>query len=175
MTDASGRPHWYPAYVGLGSNLDEPGKQLDEAIAALERLPESRLCAVSRRYRSAPMGPQDQPDFVNAAVVLLTRLDAISLLGHLQAIEIAQGRVRDREHWGPRRIDLDLLVYGNTTMSTPDLTLPHPGIAERNFVLFPLGDIAPGLAVPGKGTVARLIASLPNDAPAISVIESPDP
>ena len=159
--------HWHPAYIGLGSNLDEPEVQIGVARRSLENLPGTRVCAHSSMYQTSPMGPSDQPDFVNAATAVLTQLDAMSLLGHLQAIEIAQGRVRDRERWGPRRIDLDLLVFGRLQMADEILQVPHPGIPERNFVLLPLMDIAPQLLVPGLGTVARLNSQLPADAAAI--------
>ncbi len=159
--------HWHPAYIGLGSNLDEPEVQIGVARQSLENLPNTRVCAHSALYQTSPMGPSDQPDFVNAATSVLTQLDAHSLLGHLQAIEIAQGRVRDRERWGPRRIDLDLLVFGRLQFTDANLQVPHPGIPERNFVLLPLLDVAPQLVVPGLATVTRLYGQLPADAAAI--------
>lgn len=162
---------WYPAYVGIGSNLDDPVQQVRAARVALGKLPDSRTCGHSPLYRSAPMGPADQPDFINAVSAILTTLDARSLLGHLQAIEIAQGRIRDRERWGPRRIDLDLLVFGRQRFDDDELCVPHPGIAERNFVLLPLMDIAPHLAVPGLASVAKLVAALPADAPSIERLD----
>lgn len=150
---------WTPAYIGLGANLDSPRKQIGQALSALSELPESKLIAVSPFYRSAPMGPPDQPDYINAAASLLTLLPARDLLAAMQAIEHRQGRRRDGQRWGPRTIDLDLLVYGNARMNEPGLTLPHPGIAERNFVLFPLRDIAPGLVIPGLASVKTLASA----------------
>ncbi len=151
---------WVPAYVALGSNLAGPDRQVDDAFARLAQLPDSRLVARSRLYRARPMGPQDQPDFVNAAAGLLTRLSAPELLAHLQAVERAMGREMPERRWGARLIDLDLLIYSTvaTGKDAPanGLVLPHPGIHERNFVLYPLADIAPELHIPGRGQVAEL-------------------
>jgi 2-amino-4-hydroxy-6-hydroxymethyldihydropteridine diphosphokinase len=153
--------YWSPAYVGIGSNLEDPASQVRMAFDGLAQMPDSRLVAVSDLYRNPPMGPQDQPDYVNAAVGLLTRLSPAELLGELQALEKRQGRTRIKDdHWGPRVIDLDLLVFGHRTINNPGLNLPHPGISERNFVLFPLCDIAPRLAVPGQGIVYQLAQQL---------------
>ncbi len=149
---------WWPAYVGLGSNLDDPPVQLEQAFAALGQLPESRLMLRSPSYRTAPFGPVAQPHFLNAVAGLLTRLDPEALLAQLRALETLQGRAPARERWGPRRIDLDLLVHGRETRSGPALTLPHPGIPQRNFVLYPLRDLAPDLDVPGLGSVRDLAA-----------------
>jgi len=131
------------------------------ACAALGDIPYTRLMAASRSYGNPPMGPQDQPDYVNAVAALLTRLSPHELLAELQQLEAALGRVRTAgDRWGPRIIDLDLLIHGLSEQSSPELTLPHPGISERNFVLFPLCDIAPALTVPGQGKVAALAAAL---------------
>ncbi|HRP88067.1 MAG TPA: 2-amino-4-hydroxy-6-hydroxymethyldihydropteridine diphosphokinase [Gammaproteobacteria bacterium] len=148
-----------PAYVGLGSNLDEPAVQLRRALTALGRLPGTRLVAVSSFYGNPPMGPQDQPDFVNAVAGLLTTLPAMELLAALQAIEAAQGRRRDGPRWGPRTLDLDLLVYGALRRDGEALVLPHPGIADRPFVVVPLHEIAPGLRLPGGPSIERLAAA----------------
>lgn len=150
------RPHWWPAYVGLGSNVDEPVAQLERAFAELAALPETFLRARSGLYRSAPVGPAGQPDFINACALLPTRLPPQLLLERLQAIETAHGRRHDGASWGPRPLDLDLLLYGFRTFRTPELTLPHPRITERNFVLLPLSEIAPGLTIPGQGSVSAL-------------------
>lgn len=151
--------HWVPAYIGVGSNLDDPAAQVRRALAALAELPDSRVVATSRLYGNPPLGPQDQPDYVNGVAGLLTQLPAATLLQQLQALETRLGRVRVAgDRWGPRIIDLDLLVYGTRTQAEPGLTLPHPGIPERNFVLFPLLDIAPHLVVPGQGSVTVLAA-----------------
>ena len=144
-------PHWYPAYVGLGSNLHGPAGQLQAAIEMLGTLARTRLIAQSSLYRSAPFGGIEQPDFMNAAVSLLTQLTAQELLA-----EMRRGRDRDEVRWGPRVLDLDLLVYGGMTIAEPDLVVPHPGIAERNFVLLPLQEIAPELVIPGLGRLASL-------------------
>ena len=147
---------WQPAYIGLGSNLEEPGTQVRRACAALQALPCTRLVRVSPLYRSKPLGPVPQPDFINAVVGILTQLDPRALLGELKALERALGRPEEHERWGPRVIDLDLLVYGRERREESGLTLPHSGIVERNFVLYPLGDLAPELDVPGLGRVAEL-------------------
>jgi len=102
------------------------------------------------------MGPQDQPDYLNAVVGLQTELSAFKLLGELQNIENLHGRVRDGERWGPRTLDLDLLLYADEVINTPELKVPHPGIAERSFVLLPLAELAPDLVVPNKGSVSKL-------------------
>ncbi len=148
---------WIPAYIGLGSNLDDPPGQVRAALAALSGLPDSRLVAQSTLVRNPPLGDAAQPEFVNAVAGLLTRLPAADLLDRLLDLEARQGRRRDPDtRWGARRIDLDLLVYGDLCLSSDRLKLPHPGIAARNFVLFPLLEIAPGLEVPGLGPVRRL-------------------
>lgn len=146
------------AAVGLGSNLNDPVAQVRGALAALAALPDSELLAASSLYRNPPMGPQDQPDYVNAAALLRTRLTAQALLQELQALERRQGRVRERR-WGPRTIDLDLLLWGGATINEPGLIVPHPGLHERPFVLYPLAEIAPGLHVPGRGRVDALAAA----------------
>jgi len=145
------------AYIGLGSNLDGPVNQLDAAVKALGGLPGSRVDAVSPYYASPPMGPQDQPDFVNGAARLLTGLAPLELLDALQHIEQQQGRVR-RRRWGERSLDLDLLLYGDCRLDNPRLRVPHPGLAERAFVLRPLLDLAPDLEVPGFGDIATLLS-----------------
>ena len=147
---------WQPAYIGLGSNLQDPRAQVLRACSALERLPATRFVSRSPLYRSTPFGPVSQPDFINAVAGVITQLDSCALLGELLALERAFGRPAQRERWGPRIIDLDLLVHGRERRQDPGLTLPHPGIVERNFVLYPLGDLAPDLEVPGLGRVAEL-------------------
>jgi 2-amino-4-hydroxy-6-hydroxymethyldihydropteridine diphosphokinase len=148
---------WQPAYVGIGSNQQGPRAQLARAFEELASLPETRLIARSRLYGTRPFGPVPQDDFVNAVAGLLTQLPPHGLLEQLRRIEVAHGRVRD-VRWGPRPLDLDLLVYGRVRQSDAELTLPHPGIVERNFVLYPLADFAPELDVPGLGRVAQLAA-----------------
>jgi 2-amino-4-hydroxy-6-hydroxymethyldihydropteridine diphosphokinase len=156
-------PRWTPAYIGLGSNLEGPQRQVERAFGALAGLPESLLVARSRLYRSRPLGPQDQPDFVNAAAGLLTRLAPEDLLARLKQLEATLGREQPIRRWGPRVIDFDLLLYGAETRATPILKLPHPGLLERNWVLYPLQEIAPCLWVPGKGRVADLAAAIGTD------------
>src|SRR3954471_8904848 len=149
---------WAPAYVAIGSNLDDPAQQVISAFIALAAIERTRVIARSRLYRSAPMGPQDQPEFVNAAAGLLTQLSARELFQEFKSLERQLGREVPVVRWGPRRIDLDLLVYGAERIDETDLTVPHPGVPVRNFVLYPLKDIAPELNVPGHGSVAQLAA-----------------
>ena len=149
---------WYPAYVALGRNLDGPATQIEQAFASLSELPGCRLIARSRLYRTQPLGPQEQPEFVNAAAGLLTTLSPRELLVALKNLERALGRDVPVVRWGPRRIDLDLLVYADVRIAESDLVVPHPGLPERNFVLYPLRDIAPDLQVPGHGRVNQLVA-----------------
>lgn len=148
------------AYIGLGSNLDHPARQLEIALTALAALPGTTLVARSRLYRNPPLGPPDQPDYVNAVAAIDTDLAPLALLDGLQSIESAQGRVRDGSRWGPRTIDLDLIAYGAATIDLPGLKVPHPGLAARNFVLIPLHEIAPDVAIPGHPPLAALIAAL---------------
>jgi 2-amino-4-hydroxy-6-hydroxymethyldihydropteridine diphosphokinase len=150
------KTHWYPAYVGIGSNLQGPARQVEAAAALLDERDDVRLVATSSLYKSAAFGGVEQPDFVNAVAAILTTLSAVELLAALQAIENRQGRKRDEQRWGPRVIDLDLLVYAGQDIDEPDLVVPHPGIHERNFVLLPLKEIAPDLVIPGLGRVERI-------------------
>jgi 2-amino-4-hydroxy-6-hydroxymethyldihydropteridine diphosphokinase len=147
---------WQPAYIGVGSNVDDPTAQVRLAVSKLGLLSATRVVRVSPLYGSRPFGPILQPDFVNAVVAVLTQLAPRALLAELQALETSLGRSVEHEKWGPRLIDLDLLVYGRERYAAPDFVLPHPGISERNFVLLPLADIAPDLDVPGLGRVAVL-------------------
>jgi 2-amino-4-hydroxy-6-hydroxymethyldihydropteridine diphosphokinase len=155
--------HWFPAYVGLGSNLDEPAARVQEALRTLSDLPDCCAITGSPLYGSRPLGPVAQPDFCNAVAGLLTRLAARDLLRVLRAQEQQLGRGPTRERWGPRRIDLDLLVYGTLQLASDELTVPHPGIVQRNFVLYPLADVAPDLVIPALGRVADLKRSLSSD------------
>jgi 2-amino-4-hydroxy-6-hydroxymethyldihydropteridine diphosphokinase len=154
------RPYWRPAYVGVGSNLDDPREQVRAGIDALGTIPESQLWLRSASYRSAPMSDDDQPDYINAVVGLLTCLTAETLLGKLRDIEDAQGRDRGAGRWRPRTLDLDLLALSDQLVDSDALTLPHPGIAERNFVLLPWTEIAPYFRVPGLGCVKDLAGRL---------------
>jgi len=146
------------AWVSLGSNQDEPVRQLKTALEEMNDLPGCRLLRQSRIYRSPPWGPvPDQPDFANAVAELDTGLLPHELLMALQALESDHARVR-RERWGPRTLDLDLLLYDDLSMMTDDLTLPHPRLHERAFVLVPLAELAPGLELPGRGKVRDLLS-----------------
>ena len=155
------------AYIGLGSNLDNPRDQVLDALRELALQEGIQLLAQSSLYLSEPMGPQDQPEFINAVAAIETRLEPLLLLEVLQAIEKKHARKRER-HWGPRTLDLDLLLYGEERISHPDLTVPHPGIPERSFVLLPLREVAPGLAIEGLGNVDELLQKLGN--PVLEVI-----
>ncbi|NYT47396.1 MAG: 2-amino-4-hydroxy-6-hydroxymethyldihydropteridine diphosphokinase [Candidatus Methanofishera endochildressiae] len=151
------------AYIGLGSNLATPEAQINTARNAITALPEVFEDAFSSLYRSPPMGPQDQPDYINAVMAITTDLSAIQLLRRLQQIELDHGRVRKDERWGARTLDLDILLYGQQMINQPDLIVPHYGLKERAFVLYPLQEIAPELEVPGQGTMTELLASCPLD------------
>lgn len=164
----SAKPHWFPAYVGLGSNLQMPARQVENAIALLADIPYTRLIAASSLYRSAPIGGIEQPDFVNAAAALLTQLGPSDLLAELKGIEARQGREKNGQRWGPRVLDLDLLAHAAAVIDEPGITIPHPGIAERNFVLLPLLEIAPDLAIPGLGRIAAIPVN--RDEPSIARI-----
>ncbi|MEQ1621134.1 MAG: 2-amino-4-hydroxy-6-hydroxymethyldihydropteridine diphosphokinase [Methylococcales bacterium] len=149
------------AFIGLGSNLAMPSQQITQARTAIAATNGIQELAFSSLYKSAPMGPQDQPDYVNAVMAIATDLSPLELLKILQRIEHEHGRVRNGERWGPRTLDLDLLLYGDQQIQVPDLTVPHVGIAEREFVLYPLYEIAPDLTVPGKGSLSDLVANCP--------------
>ncbi len=144
-------------YIGLGSNLESPIEQLQSAVAAMDALPEAQVRRVSSFYRNPPMGPQTQPDYVNAVVELEVEMTAEALLDTLQQIENDHGRLRKGERWGPRTLDLDILLYGEEFIESVRLTVPHPGLAKRAFVLLPLHEIAADLVVPGLGSVAKLL------------------
>lgn len=145
------------AYIGLGSNIEEPVGQIKGALTALSTHPKIRVKAVSSFYRNPPMGPQDQPDFVNAVAEIETDLEPEPLFEVLVGIEDAHGRERHGRRWGPRSLDLDLLLYGEEIIETERLTVPHPGIPDRPFVLKPLHEIAPDLVIPGMGSVELLM------------------
>ncbi len=149
-------PLWRPAYVAIGSNLNGPAAQVVAAFERMRSLPATRLERRSRLYSSAPVGRPDQPDYVNAAAGLLTQLGARDLLNSLLDIERAMGRER-HERWGPRIIDLDLVWIVGHPIDEAGLTVPHPAVSERNFVLYPLADIAPTLGIPGLGRVSDLL------------------
>lgn len=148
-------------FVGLGSNLSDPVHQVRTALVALAQIPDSRLVEASSLYRSDPMGPQDQNDYINAVAQLSTNLTPIELLDQLQAIEQVHGRERKNERWGPRTLDLDLLLYSDQIIDIPRLQVPHYGLARRSFVLLPLKEIVGGdFQVPGQEKVAALVNKL---------------
>ena len=150
---------WIPACIGIGSNLDDPVAQVRRALVNLDTTDDVRLMASSGLYRNPPMGPIGQPDYINAVAIVLTRMAPRDLLSALQGIERAQGRVGESAaRWGPRALDLDILTYGYREIDDPGLMIPHPGISERNFVLFPMLEIAPELHIPGQGCVRHLAA-----------------
>ena len=150
------------SYIALGSNLGKPAQQIASALEAMARLPDTELQAQSPWYCSAAIGPGPQPDYINAVARLDTGLTSLQLLHALQAIEIAHGRER-KQHWGPRTLDLDILLYGEDTVSSPELSIPHPRLQQRNFVLYPLFDLAPDLALPCGTTIASLLARCPKE------------
>lgn len=135
-------------FIAVGSNLGDPVTQAKVAIEAIKQLPQSHTVSCSSLYSSTPMGPQDQPDYINAVVEIQTELTPLELLDCTQTIELEQGRVRKEERWGPRTLDLDILLYGNEVMDSERLTVPHYGMKEREFVLYPLAEIAPNLTLP---------------------------
>ncbi|AOW77461.1 2-amino-4-hydroxy-6-hydroxymethyldihydropteridine pyrophosphokinase [Colwellia sp. PAMC 20917] len=142
-------------YVGLGSNLSDPQKQIELAVASLTQIKNTTLDGVSSLYFSRPMGPQDQPDYMNAVASLTTDLNPLDLLNELQAIENNAGRVRKDNRWGARILDLDMLLYDNQTINHERLTVPHYGLELREFVLLPLAELSPKLTLPnGKPVLA---------------------
>jgi 2-amino-4-hydroxy-6-hydroxymethyldihydropteridine diphosphokinase len=163
-------PHWRPAYIGVGSNLDSPEDQVRNAIDSIGDLPDSVFITMSGLYRSSPMGPADQPDFVNAVVAIVTQMSAVQLLAALQDIEQEHGRTRDVERWGPRTLDLDLLAFAGQVIESEELTVPHPGIAGRNFVLLPWQEIAPRYRLPGGADIAGLASQVSLTEPRIERI-----
>jgi 2-amino-4-hydroxy-6-hydroxymethyldihydropteridine diphosphokinase len=158
------------AYVGLGSNLAEPRKQIEAALKNLADLPRTRLIAHSRLYSTEPWGRSDQPSFVNAVAAIDTQLSARDLLEALLAIERGVGRQRDGERWGPRILDLDILIYGDVRIDEPALHVPHPRLQERAFALVPLAEIAPELDIPGVGRVSDQLLRI--DASTCTALES---
>lgn len=150
------------AYIGLGSNLDDPHTQVTQAFSELAEIPATRLLKRSAIYRSRAIGPSDQPDYINAVALLQTELAPLGLLDALQAIEQAHNRIRI-EHWGPRTLDLDILLLDNLVVANDRLKVPHPFLAQRSFVLYPLADIEPELKLPDGTPLSALIAKCPRD------------
>ena len=152
------------AAVGLGANLGDAAGTLRAALAALDALPGTRVVRASRLYRTRPWGVQEQPDFINAVAMLDTTLAPRALLDRLHAIERAHGRDRATEpRWGPRTLDLDLLLHGAAVIDAEGLRLPHPRIHERAFVLVPLAEIAPDATIPGAGRARELAGAMAGD------------
>ncbi|MEH3480159.1 2-amino-4-hydroxy-6-hydroxymethyldihydropteridine diphosphokinase [Enterobacter cloacae] len=154
------------AYIAIGSNLASPLEQVNAAVQALGEIPQSRIVAVSSFYRTPPLGPQDQPDYLNAAVVLDTALDAETLLDNTQRIELQQGRVRKAERWGPRTLDLDIMLFGNEVINTPRLIVPHYDMKNRGFMLWPLFEVAPDLIFPDGIPLRDILDNLHAEKPA---------
>ncbi|EKS6732452.1 2-amino-4-hydroxy-6-hydroxymethyldihydropteridine diphosphokinase [Enterobacter asburiae] len=154
------------AYIAIGSNLASPLEQVNAAIQALGEIPQSKIVAVSSFYRTPPLGPQDQPDYLNAAVVLETALNAETLLDNTQRIELQQGRVRKAERWGPRTLDLDIMLFGHETINTERLTVPHYDMKNRGFMLWPLFEVAPDLIFPDGIPLRTILDNLNAERPA---------
>lgn len=150
---------WFQVAIGLGSNLDDPAKQIKTAVQTLQALDSVRHLVLSDLWESKPQGPQDQPDFVNAVCVFETSLNPQALLACLQTIEQNQGRIKQR-HWGERLIDLDILLYADQQIEQPRLMIPHPHMTQRDFVLIPLAQVWPQDRIPGLGSIKELIAQL---------------
>ncbi|MFT4995307.1 MAG: 2-amino-4-hydroxy-6-hydroxymethyldihydropteridine diphosphokinase [Paraglaciecola sp.] len=148
-------------YIGLGSNMAEPRSQISQALQALSRLSMSRLLKCSSLYASEPMGPQNQANYVNGVACLHTSLTPLALLAECQNIEQQQGRIRTGERWGPRTLDLDILLYGQDIIQQPSLVIPHYGMKQREFVLYPLHEISPELRLPCGTTLVTLLESCP--------------
>ncbi|MBL3589406.1 MAG: 2-amino-4-hydroxy-6-hydroxymethyldihydropteridine diphosphokinase [gamma proteobacterium endosymbiont of Lamellibrachia anaximandri] len=152
------------AYIGLGSNLESPRQQVSRALDELDDLPKTHCTARSSLYRTPPMGPPDQPDYINAVAAVTTSLSAEMLLEKLQRLERLHRRVRRGERWGPRTLDLDLLLFGDQQIKTTHLVVPHTGLGERAFVLYPLAEIAPpGLDIPRLGPLSGLLERISGD------------
>ena len=153
-------------YIGLGSNLEHPPQQIRNAMLALDDIPQTRVVADSGLFLSkpmlAPMAPVTQPDYYNAVAKIETQLGPYELLDQLQQIEHAQQRTR-LEHWGPRTIDLDILMFDDVQMNNERLTLPHAGVHRREFVLYPLRNIDSSLEIPGRGMLSDLIKNCPEN------------
>ncbi len=154
-------------YIAIGSNLASPLEQVNAAIRALADIPDSRVVSVSSLYRTPPLGPQDQPDYLNVAVALETSLAPEALLDHTQRIELQQGRVRKAERWGPRTLDLDIMLFGDAIINSERLTVPHYDMKNRGFMLWPLFEIAPQLHFPDGLALRAALENLGAEKPAI--------
>lgn len=161
------QPERRRVYIAIGSNLASPLEQVNAAIQAIGEIPDSRIMAVSSFYRTPPLGPQDQPDYLNAAVALETTLAPEALLDHTQRLELQQGRVRKAERWGPRTLDLDIMLFGDEVINTERLTVPHYDMKNRGFMLWPLVEIAPELLFPGNTPLRTYLAQNYPQRPAL--------
>ncbi|GAA6203832.1 MULTISPECIES: 2-amino-4-hydroxy-6-hydroxymethyldihydropteridine diphosphokinase [Thalassotalea] len=148
------------AYIGLGSNLSDPKAQIHLAIEQIKTIPNTHCIKISSLYYSRPMGPQDQPDYMNAVMAVETQLPALVLLDHLQAIENKAGRVRKENRWGARILDLDILLFGDKTINNERLTVPHYGMKVREFVIIPLAEIAETLVMPDGTSISTLAKNI---------------
>lgn len=153
-------------YIALGSNLASPLEQVNAAVNAIGEIPESQIVAISSFYRTPPLGPQDQPDYLNAAVALETTLEPEALLDHTQRIELQQGRVLKAERWGPRTLDLDIMLFGDRVINSERLTVPHYDMKNRGFMLWPLFEIAPDLHFPDGTSLQQRLTHLGAEKPA---------
>lgn len=153
----------FRTYIALGSNLAQPLQQVNAALEALGHLPRTKLIVCSSFYRSHPLGPQNQPDFLNAVVALDTLLLPEKLLDHTQAIEYHQGRVFKDDRWGPRLLDLDIMLYNDIVIDTERLTVPHYGLKEREFMLYPLAEIAPDIIFPDGESLQNCLKRVPEN------------
>jgi len=148
-------------FIALGANLGNPLKQAQDAIESIHQLPSTKVIQTSPFYRSKPLGPQNQPDYLNAVIKAVTELSPIDLLDGLQQIEKDLGRVRKADRWGPRTLDLDILLYDNIQMNSERLTIPHYDMKNREFVLYPLYDLDPQLILPDQTRLSDLLINLP--------------
>lgn len=146
-------------YIALGSNLSNPKEQVHNAVKHIEKIPRTRVIAKSSLYKTPPLGPQNQPEYINQVICIETTLTAYALLQALLAIEIKMGRIR-LERWGARIIDCDIILFGNEVINTPALTIPHPEMTKRSFVLFPLAEIAPHLVLPSGDRLQTVLREL---------------
>lgn len=151
------------AWIGLGSNVGDPVGQVRAALVSIDAIPRTRVYLQSSLFASEPMGPPDQPLYINAVAAVRTRLTPHALLRALHDIEHEAGRVREGKRWGPRRLDLDLLDFDERTVADEELTLPHPGAGQRSFVLVPWAELAPDTWIPGAGRVGDLAPTRASD------------
>lgn len=148
-------------YIGVGGNLANAKATVNSGLDALKQLPKSQFIAASTLYTSKPMGPADQPDYINAVAAIDTELSPLALLDNTQSIELSHGRERKDNRWGPRTLDLDILLYGEQIIDNDRLTIPHYGMTSREFVLYPLYDLQPDLHLPCGTPLVKLVENIP--------------